>query len=142
VLCHICCCCGVAAPCAAAIVTVGTNQKNFSEASLSWISTIWFILVSPLLLKSKFVCVFMYKFYLGWEFRKLVFFHMVPIISCEYKRDLKIQDNSSNSENFHCQPKIRAWSFDSDAWKLLVAKYKLQIAILIYLGQWLTDVVE
>jgi len=76
VLCHICCCCGVAAPCVVAIVTVRMNQKNFSEASLSWISTVWFILVSLLLLKSNFVCVsvFTYQFYLGWEFRKLVFF--------------------------------------------------------------------
>ena len=57
VLCHICCCCGVAAPCVAAIMTVRMNQKNFSEASLSWISTVWFILVSLLLLKSNFVCV-------------------------------------------------------------------------------------
>jgi hypothetical protein len=88
----LCCCWRVDAHCGAAIVTVRTNQKNFSEASLSCISTIWFILVSLLLLKSKFVCIFMYQFYLGWEFRKLVFFHMVPIISCEYKRDLNIQD--------------------------------------------------
>jgi hypothetical protein len=91
VLCHICCCCGVAAPCVAAIVTVRMNQKNFSEASLSWISTARFILVSLLLLKSNFVClpVFVYRFYLGWEFWKLVILKMVLRISCEYKRDLK-----------------------------------------------------
>jgi len=53
-----------------------------------------------------------------------------------------MQNNGSNVQNVHCQPKIRASYFNSDAWKSLVAKYKLQIATLMYLGQWLTDVVK
>jgi hypothetical protein len=70
------CCCGIAAPCVAGIVTAWMNHQN-----TSCVSTTWFFLVSPLLPECNFVCVFLYRLYFGWHFGKDPFFSMVPNIS-------------------------------------------------------------